>query len=494
MVQHSRINRNRIRWRFAGSLIGVLKEIWRTTSGKVALVLLLILIFISIIASLTITADFLIRWNTPGYWEDNPVLVPPSWIVNLGYMVAPHLAVYKEGPDYTAVTSEGYIMRYTLIYDLNMEDVPQDLFIKAKIPIACINNSAIAPLVNVVITRPDNISLIAWRASPAISGVTCEGLRSGWNTTYVVWSNDPREMDLAKLVTQVIEKYEISIPTDYIGTDPNALSIASVILRNSMRTELANKYNVVLALFVKPRNVNSIARRDAQIPVLKSIVNGLIRASEVAKMEGDELFASTLYKQAELVNNSIDEIGKMTLSDLMGLVSALSSSVEKLSKEALLLGLTNTSRILSDLKTSLDRYYSTISTTNAFLDFFIDFQPLTGRYNITLILLYPGAKDRPEMWEKGESKIVVKGKAYGLMGTIINGIDLAVVLFYGFPIALLIGLVAAVSSTMIGVIAGIVSGYYGGLVDEVIQRTVDVLANIPFLPLMIIVGTIAQKT
>ncbi|MEM4947198.1 MAG: hypothetical protein QXH05_03495 [Thermosphaera sp.] len=299
---------------------------------------------------------------------------------------------------------------------------------------------------------------------------------------------------LAKLVTQVIEKYEISIPTDYIGTDPNALSIASVILRNSMRTELANKYNVVLALFVKPRNVNSIARRDAQIPVLKSIVNGLIRASEVAKMESDELFASTLHKQAELVNNSIDEIGKMTLSDLMGLVSALSSSVEKLSKEALLLGLTNTSRILSDLKTSLDRYYSTISTTNAFLDFFIDFQPLTGRYNITLILLYPGAKDRPEMWEKGESKIVVKGKAYGLMGTIINGIDLAVVLFYGFPIALLIGLVAAVSSTMIGVVAGIVSGYYGDLVDEVIQRTVDVLANIPFLPLMIIVGTIAQKT
>ncbi|MEM4528668.1 MAG: ABC transporter permease, partial [Desulfurococcaceae archaeon] len=47
---------------------------------------------------------------------------------------------------------------------------------------------------------------------------------------------------------------------------------------------------------------------------------------------------------------------------------------------------------------------------------------------------------------------------------------------------------------MIGVVAGIVSGYYGDLVDEVIQRTVDVLANIPFLPLMIIVGTIAQKT
>ncbi|MGC9010501.1 MAG: ABC transporter permease, partial [Sulfolobales archaeon] len=78
------------------------------------------------------------------------------------------------------------------------------------------------------------------------------------------------------------------------------------------------------------------------------------------------------------------------------------------------------------------------------------------------------------------------------MGTDYLGRDLALGLLYGFPIALAIGFSVAVLSTIIGVLAGIISGYYGGLVDEGIQRTVDILGNIPLLPILVLIASAVQ--
>ncbi|MEE8187527.1 MAG: ABC transporter permease, partial [Nitrososphaerales archaeon] len=63
--------------------------------------------------------------------------------------------------------------------------------------------------------------------------------------------------------------------------------------------------------------------------------------------------------------------------------------------------------------------------------------------------------------------------------------DLMVGLLYGFPVALGIGIITAVVTTIIGTFGGIVSGYVGGKTDTVLQRTSDILSNIPLLPLLI---------
>lgn len=82
-------------------------------------------------------------------------------------------------------------------------------------------------------------------------------------------------------------------------------------------------------------------------------------------------------------------------------------------------------------------------------------------------------------------KLVVGGSVFGAMGTDALGRDLAIGLLFGFPVALVIGLTTAVAVTAIGALLGITSGYVGGRVDTIIQRTSDVLANMPLLPLLI---------
>ncbi len=61
---------------------------------------------------------------------------------------------------------------------------------------------------------------------------------------------------------------------------------------------------------------------------------------------------------------------------------------------------------------------------------------------------------------------------------------------YGSQISLIVGFTAAIISIGIGVLIGLFSGYYGGIVDEVLMRTTDFFLTIPSLVLMIIVGAI----
>ena len=85
----------------------------------------------------------------------------------------------------------------------------------------------------------------------------------------------------------------------------------------------------------------------------------------------------------------------------------------------------------------------------------------------------------------GEIDFIVGGKSYGLLGTDIIGRDLMMGLLYGFPASLMIGFMAASLVTIIGTILGVLSGYLGGRTDIVIQRSSDIILNIPLLPILI---------
>ncbi len=128
-----------------------------------------------------------------------------------------------------------------------------------------------------------------------------------------------------------------------------------------------------------------------------------------------------------------------------------------------------------------------------------DFKPVTGEYQITLALWYTGADPRIIARHVSEGYISVPvsirviGNSYGLLGTDTKGRDLFQGLLFGFPVALAIGLSVAFAIVAIGLVLGVISGYFGGRVDEVIQRLVDVIANIPLLPLLVLVGVAIQE-
>ena len=79
------------------------------------------------------------------------------------------------------------------------------------------------------------------------------------------------------------------------------------------------------------------------------------------------------------------------------------------------------------------------------------------------------------------------------LGTDENGMDVFVRLMYGGRISLTLGFVVVILETLIGVILGGISGYFGGWVDQVIMRIVDILNCIPTLPLLLIASAVIDS-
>jgi len=75
-----------------------------------------------------------------------------------------------------------------------------------------------------------------------------------------------------------------------------------------------------------------------------------------------------------------------------------------------------------------------------------------------------------------------------VLGTDGNGMDMLTRLMYGGRVSLRIGFIVVFISAILGVILGGISGYFGGWVDNLIMRIVDIFYCIPSTPLLIILG------
>jgi len=87
-----------------------------------------------------------------------------------------------------------------------------------------------------------------------------------------------------------------------------------------------------------------------------------------------------------------------------------------------------------------------------------------------------------------ESKMILGGKAFGVMGTDELRRDLAIGLLWGTPLALFIGISVSIGSVVVGLIYGVYSGYKGKKTDEAMMRFNDVIYALPALPFLIILA------
>ena len=74
------------------------------------------------------------------------------------------------------------------------------------------------------------------------------------------------------------------------------------------------------------------------------------------------------------------------------------------------------------------------------------------------------------------------------LGTDKNGMDMLTRIMYGGRVSLVIGFIVVVIQTLLGVVLGGVAGFFGGWVDNLIMRLVDIFYCIPNMPIIIILG------
>ncbi len=79
---------------------------------------------------------------------------------------------------------------------------------------------------------------------------------------------------------------------------------------------------------------------------------------------------------------------------------------------------------------------------------------------------------------------------YNWLGTDDQGFDLVARLIYGFRVSVLFGLILTIISSMIGVAAGAVQGYFGGWTDLIFQRVIEIWTSVPSLYLLLIVSSV----
>lgn len=77
-------------------------------------------------------------------------------------------------------------------------------------------------------------------------------------------------------------------------------------------------------------------------------------------------------------------------------------------------------------------------------------------------------------------------------GTDTLGRDLFARVWVGGRVSIMIGLIGAVIDTVVGVVYGGISGYAGGLVDDIMMRIVEILASIPYLIIVILIRVILK--
>lgn len=111
------------------------------------------------------------------------------------------------------------------------------------------------------------------------------------------------------------------------------------------------------------------------------------------------------------------------------------------------------------------------------------FAPVPDRWDAT----YPGAVLRPPGWRNPATG------ARCWLGTDMAGHDLAARMLFGARISLTIGFIATGLSLLIGTIIGAVSGYFGGRVDLVLQRLVEVMMCFPTFILIVTVVAMLSR-
>jgi peptide/nickel transport system permease protein len=114
--------------------------------------------------------------------------------------------------------------------------------------------------------------------------------------------------------------------------------------------------------------------------------------------------------------------------------------------------------------------------------------PIKGHYEVKVSVI---------TFEKDaelDAEFVLYGQVYGWAGTDHLRRNLGVALLWGAPIAMSFGLIAALGTTVTTMLIAACGVWFGGWIDELIQRITEVNLVLPYLPILIMVGAFYSRS
>jgi len=114
--------------------------------------------------------------------------------------------------------------------------------------------------------------------------------------------------------------------------------------------------------------------------------------------------------------------------------------------------------------------------------------PAKGTYQ----LLITGTTFEPD--SDMDVEFVLHGQVFGLAGTDHSRRDLTVPLLWGAPVALAFGLIASLGTSILTMVISALGAWYGSWVDELIQRITEINLVLPFLSILILIGTFYSRS
>ncbi|HEY6073480.1 MAG TPA: ABC transporter permease, partial [Anaerolineales bacterium] len=115
-------------------------------------------------------------------------------------------------------------------------------------------------------------------------------------------------------------------------------------------------------------------------------------------------------------------------------------------------------------------------------------QIVKGKYQVQIT----GTTFEPD--SKLDAQFVLHGRLFGLAGTDMARRDLMLPLLWGVPVALAFGLLASLGTLVMTMIIAAIGTWYGGWVDELIQRITEINLVLPFLSILIMIGTFYSRS
>ena len=108
-------------------------------------------------------------------------------------------------------------------------------------------------------------------------------------------------------------------------------------------------------------------------------------------------------------------------------------------------------------------------------------------------MFFPYTSSEQHTWHVNMGPLFSGDGCFHLFGTDYLGRDLFVRIWEGGRISLIIAFVTVLVNCLIGVVYGGISGYFGGIVDDIMMRIVEIVNGIPYLLIVILLMTVMDR-